>query len=272
MKGTANARRGVALVALAAAIFVGTSAAVPATSGATSVGTLNLHGRLALVSHLTSCPPGTSPTFTMCAARTGKGLVPGLGRVTESYTFLFSEGPPTCPAAGLGKALAYPDRLVVADKGEIDVAFAEGADCLDIEAVRTQTQSFVITAGTGIYAGASGSGTAERVLGGPTPTGRSGTETWTGTLEVPGLEFDVTRPTLSGAVNKTVRAPRRAERVRVRFTVTAKDAVDGSVPGRCRPRSGNRFKLGKTRVTCAATDKSGNTATAKFIVTVRARR
>ena len=109
-------------------------------------------------------------------------------------------------------------------------------------------------------------------LGGPTPTGRSGTETWTGTLEVPGLEFDVTRPTLSGAVNKTVRAPRRAERVRVRFTVTAKDAVDGSVPGRCRPRSGNRFKLGKTRVTCAATDKSGNTATAKFIVTVRARR
>ena len=271
MKGTANARRGVALVTLAAAIFVGTSAAVPATSGATSVGTLNLHGRLALNSHLTACPPGTAG-FTMCGARTGKGLVPGLGTVTESYTFLFSEGPPTCPDTGSGKALAYPDRLVVADKGEIDVSFAEGADCLDIEAVRTQTQSFVITGGTGIYAGASGSGTAERVLGGATPTGRSGTETWTGTLEVPGLEFDVTRPTLSGAVNKTVRAPRRAKRVRVRFTVTAKDAVDGSVPGRCRPRSGNRFKLGKTRVTCAATDKSGNTATAKFIVTVRARR
>ena len=69
MKGTANARRGVALVALAAAIFVGTSAAVPATSGATSVGTLNLHGRLALVSHLTSCPPGTSPTAAPTAGR-----------------------------------------------------------------------------------------------------------------------------------------------------------------------------------------------------------
>src|SRR5207244_12502903 len=94
MKGTANARRGVALVALAAAIFVGTSAAVPATSGATSVGTLNLHGRLALVSHLTSCPPGTSPTFTMWRARTAKGLVPGLDGLQGSYTFLCREGPP----------------------------------------------------------------------------------------------------------------------------------------------------------------------------------
>jgi hypothetical protein len=255
------------------AIFVGASPGVPATSAGThSAETLNLQARLDLVSQLGSCPPGVGAPVTACAARTGEGLVSGLGRVTESYTFLLSEGPPTCAGAGSGKALAYPVRLVVVGKGEIDVAVAEAAECIGTEAVRTQTQGFVITGGTGIYAGASDSGTVERVLGGETPTGRRGTETWTGTLDVPRLEFDVTPPTLSGAVNKTVRAPRRAKSVRVRFTVTAQDARDGSVPVRCTPRSGSRFKLGKTRVTCAATDKSGNTATAKFIVTVRARR
>jgi hypothetical protein len=262
-----------ALALLGLSILVGASPAVPATSGKTgSTGSLNLQARLELVSQLGSCPPGIGAPVTACAARTGEGLVPGLGRVSESYTFLLSEGPPTCAAAGFAKALAYPVRLVVVGKGELDVSVAEGAECVANEEVRTQTQRFVITGGTGIYAGGSGSGKVERVLGGETPTGRRGTETWTGTLDVPGLEFDVTPPTLSGAVGKTVRAPRHAKRVRVRFTVTAQDAVDGSLPVRCRPRSGSRFKLGKTRVTCAATDKSGNTATAKFIVTVRARR
>jgi hypothetical protein len=138
--------------------------------------------------------------------------------------------------------------------------------------VRTQTQAFTITGGTGIFGNASGTGAVERVLGAATSTGRAGFETWKGTLVVPGLEFDVTAPTLSGAVGKTVRAPRGAKSVRVRFTVTASDDADGPLPVTCRPRSGSRFKLGNTRVTCSATDKSGNTSAAKFIVTIGARR
>ena len=88
---------------------------------------------------------------------------------------------------------------------------------------------------------------------------------------MPGLEFDVTPPGLKGAVSKTVRAPKNAKRVRVRYTVTAQDAVDGSVPVSCMPRSGAFFKLGRTKVSCAATDKSGNTRQAQFAITVKRR-
>ena len=58
---------------------------------------------------------------------------------------------------------------------------------VDSVQVRKATDNcFSITGGTGIYAGASGSGTVERILSGLTPSGRRGTETWTGTLAVPG--------------------------------------------------------------------------------------
>jgi hypothetical protein len=246
------------------------AAGVAAAAGAPELATgdLALGAELRLNSILGACSP---PPGGECAARSGSGLVPGLGAVTENYEFPVGLGPPWC-AVGFGEALASSSRFVVAGKGEIHFALAEGGCIAQEEPIYNQTQAYRITGGTGIYAGASGSGTVERKLGGPTATGRHGTETWTGTLSVPGLEFDVTAPTLSGARGKTVSAPRRAKTVRVRFTVTASDDVDGTLPVTCRPRSGSRFKLGKTRVTCSATDKSGNTSAAKFIVTVRARR
>ena len=86
---------------------------------------------------------------------------------------------------------------------------------------------------------------------------------------MPGLDFDVTAPTVNGAVRKTVQAPKKAKRARVTYTVTAKDTVDGAVPVVCKPRSGSFFKLGRTSVVCSASDKSGNTARATFVVTVK---
>ena len=53
--------------------------------------------------------------------------------------------------------------------------------------------------------------------------------------------------------------------------VAATDDVDGSLPVSCQPKSGSRFKIGKTTVRCEATDSSGNTAKAAFRVTVRPR-
>ena len=102
-------------------------------------------------------------------------------------------------------------------------------------------------------------------------TGAAGTDTFTGTLTVPGLEFDLTPPTLSGAANKTVRARKGSRRVRVPFKVTASDAVDGAVPVSCRPRSGSRFRIGRTRVKCSAMDLSANAQTARFTVVVKRR-
>jgi hypothetical protein len=172
-------------------------------------------------------------------------------------------GAPTCPS-NVGKPLATTGRLVVMGKGEIHFALAQGARCIDQEPIRNEPQDFTITGGTGTYDGASGSGTVKRALGGGV-----GTETWTGTLVVPGVEFDVAPPTLNGAAPRTVRAPKGAKSVRVIYRVSARDDVYGVVPAMCSPRSGSRFPIGRTVVTCVASDTSGNTATAKFLITVK---
>jgi hypothetical protein len=52
------------------------------------------------------------------------------------------------------------------------------------------------------------------------------------------------------------------------YTVTAVDAVDGVVMLVCSPASGTWFALGRTTVQCAASDRTGNTATGSFTVTV----
>ena len=263
-----------ALVAGLTVGAVGYTASVGAFAAANrpqaATGALNMNATLRLVSILGGCPPGV--TASGCAARTSTGLFAGLGQVTGTYMFLADVGPPC--ANGWGKARAYPVRFVVASKGEIHFDLAAGAQCLNEEqdyAVRAQTQTFTVTGGTGSYTGASGTGTVMRSLG-TTDTGSAGTETWPGTLSVPGLEFNVTAPTLAGATSKTVRAKKGAKSARVTFKVTAQDDTDGVVPVRCDPRSGSRFPLGRTRVTCEATDSSGNIASATFRITVKARR
>jgi len=50
---------------------------------------------------------------------------------------------------------------------------------------------------------------------------------------------------------------------------TAQDAVDGAVDASCAPATGSTFPLGSTPVTCTASDLSGNTGSASFIVMVR---
>lgn len=264
MPVTARRRRALIAFIIATAVATGAGIASAQSGTVTATGTLELRASLRLVSNLGSCPPGVSANA--CAPRTGQGSIAGLGRVSETYTWSYRMGPPTCPS-GVGKPLATTGRLVVAGRGEIHFALADGARCIDQEPLRNEPQDFTITGGTGTYNGASGSGTLEREVS----LGR-GTESWIGTLVVPGLEFDVMPPTLSGAASKTVRAPKGAKHVRVTYTVTARDAVDGQVPVTCAPRSGSRFPIGRTVVSCSATDSSANTATSRFNVTVRARR
>jgi hypothetical protein len=250
--------------------FAVTVAAAPTRSQPTA-SQLDLRARLTLVSDLTgTCPPG-SPESLECPARTGDGPAPGLGAVTEAYSYFVHRGPPLCSGED-ERVLGYPVRWVVANKGEIEFALAPAPQCMvPSPAVESVTQSFTVTGGTGIYAGASGSGTVARALGPSSGSTFRGVETWTGTLSVPGLDFDVTAPTISGASNKVVKV-KTARRARVSYSVTGSDAVDGTVPVTCTPPSGSRFKVGKTRVSCSATDNSGNSATTKFTVTVRAAR
>ncbi len=261
------ARRTIVLLATGTGA-VAVSLVTAASSAPSTVGSLNLRASLKLVSTGVECPPEVPVDVQECFARTGKGTVPGLGSVSETYVWPLREGPPTCPSP-LAKPVATTGRLVVAGKGDIRFALADGPTCLPHgPAQENQPQDFTITGGTGIYEGVSGSGTAQRAFGATV----TGIERWTGTLLAPGTEFDVTPPKLNGATPKTVRAPKGQKRVRVTYTVTASDAVDGTVAVVCAPRSGSRFPLGRTRVICSATDKSANTATASFRVTVRASR
>ena len=254
---------GVVAVFCATAVAAGAAGAPGRSVTVAATGTLELRTTLRLISDLGVCPPGIDANA--CATRTGTGEIRGLGRVVESYVWSYRLGPPTCPA-GVGKPLASTGRLVVAGKGEIQFATADGARCIDEEPLRNEPQELTITGGSGIYAGASGSGRLERIV-----SAGSGIERWIATLVVPGLEFDLTPPLLSGARSKTVRAPLGATRVRVTYAVTARDGVDGPRPVTCAPRSGSRFPLGRATVRCSATDSSANTSTARFVITVRPR-
>ena len=257
-----------AVVALAALNVTGTTAAA-VTGTERTAGSLALKATVQLVSTQgAACPPGVSGT-TECFGRRGTGRVAGLGDVTVSYTYLADLGHPAC-SGGSVRILGYPARLTVAGKGELQVAVAARSDCLSQAAGLSPEQSFTITGGTGLYAGAAGSGTVSRALA-QSDAGAAGRETWTGTLVVPELEFDSARPALSGATSKVVRAARGAKTARVTFKVAARDDRDGVVPATCSPRSGSRFRLGRTRVTCSAADRSGNVATAAFWITVKSR-
>jgi hypothetical protein len=90
-----------------------------------------------------------------------------------------------------------------------------------------------------------------------------------GVLDGPGLALDASAPELAGARNVTVKAPRGKRRTRAYFSARATDAVDGILPVACTRRSGSFFTLGRTKVSCSATDSSDNTSTASFTVTVK---
>ena len=248
---------------IATALVLSAVGIVVAPASAFIAGNLSLQGSLRLISTGIECPPEAPSGAIECRARTGSGSIPGLGGVSETYLWSYGAGSPPCPATFV-KPLATTGRFVVAGKGDINFALTQGARCVDVEPVRNEPQAFTITSGTGSYQGATGSGNVQ-----PAVSEGVGHETWTGTISVPGFDFDMTPPALSGATSKTVRAPRGAKRVRVTYKVTAGDNADAQVPVTCAPRSGSRFPIGRTVVRCSATDSSGNTANAAFRITVR---
>jgi HYR domain len=265
----------VGLATLTAGMAGTAPASVPLASAgpATSLdpGPLAFRAVFSVRAQQVDCPAGTRASIN-CYSRVGSAIVRGLGTVSESYLYPVEANPEGC-TAGFYRILSYTARFAVAGKGEIEIAVPGSTECLSSDQVYRGTYPPVtIRGGTGAYAGASGNSTLEHALRQTGPGRAAGTDTWVGTLSVPGLEFDVSRPILKGIVSKTVRAPRGAKRTRVTYTVTARDDVDGAVPVSCRPKSGSRFRIGRTVVNCSATDGSGNTATAKFTITIKPRR
>jgi hypothetical protein len=266
----------IALVGLLAAIGARHAAASPSGAPRPSNGlpALRDSGTFTIATELyvryprTACPPGT-PSSIECFARRGYATIRGLGDVTESYPYVVDGSPAGC-AADEVRVLPATVRLIVAGKGEIELRVA-GSGCLarvPPNPVRGE-ETFTVTGGSGRYAGAAGTGTLVHASNGPPDW--SGRDTWTGPLIVPGLDFDLTAPVVTGARNRTVRAPRGKKRARVKYTVSAHDQVDGAIRAACHPRSGSWFRVGRTRVRCSAADTSGNEIAATFNVTVRRR-
>lgn len=258
--------RVVLVAALAVALLV-----APSTSGAPTraSGTLQLNASLTQHWRLSRdfCPQGT-PAVANCLRSVGEAEIAGLGRVTSTYSKFLPGDDANCFVMHNSTAL-----VEVQGKGTLELAKTSGPSCSGPAPREDGPWEFTVTGGTGTYAGASGSlvyRASVSALDGGCQCGTA-RDTWTGTLTVPGVDFDLTAPTLKGAVSKTVRAPKGVKRVRVRYLVTAIDDVDGSVVVSCTPRSGSFFPLGRTKVTCSASDSSGNTRQARFTITVKRR-
>jgi hypothetical protein len=249
-----------ALLLFAAAL--GSLAIAAARADADTVGTLQVSASLLKQFGPVDCAVGTSLTTICFGDSILRGdIVPGLGAVTTApYTLIWENFGSPC-----GHVHAQIP-ILVAGKGEIDLAMTvTGCWTGDNFPLATVT----VLGGSGLYAGASGSGTWEfhpASINGPLSGNRI--VTWTGTLNVGGLAFDMTAPQISGATSKVVKT-RLTKGARVSYSVKATDATDGTVAAACLPKSGSLFPIGRTTVTCNPTDSSGNAATARFIITVK---
>jgi HYR domain len=251
--------------ALLFAAVLGSLAVAGAPANADSVGTLQANGVFNNTFSPVNCPADT-PTTTACHgnASARANLIPGLGKVTMgSYTLVLDDFASACTR------VHAQIPILVAGKGEIDLAMpTSGCITPDQLASRFPPIEVTVSGGSGRYAGASGSGVLnfQTHITGP-EMGRA-TVTWTGALNVDGLTFDTTPPQITGAKSKTAKT-RKAAGTRVSYSVSATDATDGKVPVTCRPKSGKVFRVGRTTVTCTAVDSSGNTATKRFVITVK---
>jgi hypothetical protein len=250
-----------ALLLFAAALGSLTVAAVRAD--ADSVGSLQVNAAFHTKFNPLDCPVGT-PATTNCYATVSRRaeLVPGLGEVTTVYTVFYDDFGSAC-----GRVHAQMP-ILVAGKGEIDLTTRSTGCITPDDVTRFTPFDVTVSGGSGRYAGASGGGLLDYKNNETGAGSGFNALTWTGTLNVAGLTFDTTPPQIAGATSRVVKT-RLAAGARVRYSVSAADAPDGPVPAACLPKSGSAFRAGRTTVTCIAVDSSGNTATARFVITVK---
>lgn len=247
-----------ALGAVAAALVLVPSSTT--ASAASSPSTLSLEATFVTDGlGITTCPPGTPPA-TDCYAQTGRAPVRGLGVTTIRNSLLVDQSQQGC------EHLKIEGTLAAGGEGTVSYTGTSGGRCVQLHLPSTVDYSFV--AGGGGFTGAAGSGTIT-VAFASTRSGDSMKLSWHGALTVPGYSFDTTPPVFSGIRNKHVTVGKRARRARVKYAVTAADGVDGPVRARCRPASGAWFRLGRTTVTCTASDSHANVARASLRVTVK---
>jgi HYR domain len=259
----------IALLVAAVALPLGANAA----AGGGSSGTLDINTQVASGYRIGRdlCPPGTPSTTRDCVQFQGAAGIPGLGRASITYVKAFDDT--ICLNQVTQPRTATID---VPGKGRITVAM-DYPTCSDV-APSSVVIGGTVAEATGAFAGASGrfrfSSSVGRASCGAGGCSGGSSDSWTGTLAVAGMEFDLTPPVFQPAAARRVTAPRKATTVRVRYALKAQDAVDGALPALCKPSSGSRFKVGRTTtVSCTAEDRSANVAGASFkVIVARSRR
>jgi len=225
-------------------------------------------GSWTLVS-VSECGAQPSPESSFfCLRHMATATLPGLGSVLLAFTSVQDT------RGGCVYLLVTGGSLATHSQGTLHFAGATpGCAGSPTSPLISGKVPVTVAGGDGSFAAASGTGTLtiNRYLHVQTGCCGDSEGEVAFSLDAPNASFDVTPPVLSGAHSKTVRIPMAAKRAHVRYSVTAQDAVDGSVSAVCKPRSGSWFRPGRTKVTCSATDESGNTATAQFTITVKHR-
>jgi HYR domain len=245
------------------AAVLGSLAVAAVRADADSVDMLQVDGTWTSTFSQVDCPAGT-PATTNCYSivNVGGAVVRGLGQVTTMPNLVFFDNFGTACARRHAEI-----QILVAGKGEIDLA-TKSSVCIAPEQYTRFLDEVTVTGGSGRYAGASGSGLMDVQIHETGPGSGNSLVTWTGPLTVAGVTFDTTPPQIAGATSKLVKT-RLAAGARVRYAVSATDATDGILPAACKPKSGSLFRVGRTTVTCAAADSSGNTTTSRFAITVK---
>ena len=222
-------------------------ACLAAASAVATAGALTFNGTLTFLGG-PSCNDPCSE-FSM----QGHGVIRGLGAVRYSGTGLTDSTPPAC-----GKSA---EQLTVTISGK-------GTFALDgtVEGCTTPT-SATLNRTTTVFRVSGGTDKLQGITGSVTFDSNGVAVTATGNLAAPSFTFDLAPPKFIGAVSHTAKALTSAG-ARVRFSVSAVDAVDGALKASCDHRSGSVFRVGSTRVTCSATDSSANAGRVTFIVKV----
>ena len=157
-------------------------------------GTLQLRATFAYIFNEESCPPGVSvPAQVECFRFDGQGVVSGLGKATVTWHLIDDL------ADGLSCQHFNFTTIVVkvTGKGEIRASLIDPkTHCWTRPPVMAGPFAGTVTGGSGSYAGASGDLQVTENLTDEIGGAGEAIETWSGTLTVPSLEFDVTPPTL----------------------------------------------------------------------------
>jgi hypothetical protein len=201
-----------------------------------SAGSLDLHDVLSVDSPSVVCPASVRADAD-CRAGTGKGTIHGLGNVTATYRWYFTTSGGNCLP---GLVQPFATRLGSSSPGRarpVSRSRPETVASTWNPSVTKRRRS--LSPADPARMRAQREGRLE-----PSLSGGRGTDTVTGSLAVPGLEFDLAPPTFTGANTKTVRAAKGAKRARVTYTVAARDGVDGLLATTWVPRAETGFRSG----------------------------